>query len=31
MNQYEASEAIWRNLGIDDLDSEIRRGEYNTK
>ena len=27
MNQYEASEAIWRNLGIDAPDSEIRRGK----
>lgn len=27
MNQYEASEAIWRNLGIDTPDSEIRRGK----
>lgn len=27
MNQYEASEKIWRNLGIDKPDSEIRRGK----
>ncbi len=27
MNQYEASETIWRNLGIDAPDSEIRRGK----
>jgi len=31
MNQYEASEAIWRNLGLDGLDSEIRRGEPETE
>lgn len=27
MNQFEAPEAIWRNLGIDDPDSKVRRGE----
>ena len=27
MNQFEPSEAIWRNLGIDAPDGELRRGK----